>query len=106
MLVAGPVAGVGEDEDRFDLDFAVVSVSRGGVLFFGQFPERRGVFIVLDDVAGCDYVFEAVAFGHLSAFLAFSAHHEDCSVFLGELAHRRVAADELAGGNFHFELVG
>jgi hypothetical protein len=104
LLVAGPVATVCENEDGVDLD--LVEVAQAGVIRFvlGQLPEGSRVLVVFDDVAWCHDVLEAVAFGDLSAFLAFATHDEDRLVLLGHFTHGRVAADELAGRHFHFEL--
>ena len=104
LLVSGPVAGVGEDEDGFDVNLAVVTGPGRGEFLICQLAERGRVLIVLDDVAWGDDIAEAVAFGNFAAFLAFATNHEDGVIFFRQFAHRSVAADELAGGDFHFQL--
>ena len=61
-------------EDGFDLGASVISFSGIAVFFGGKFAERCGGCVVLDDVAWGNDVFEAVAFGYLSTFLAFAAY--------------------------------
>ena len=106
LLVAGPFAGVGEDEDGFDVEGGEVAGAAGLVFFRGEFAEGGRVHVVFDDVSGGDDVGEAVAFGDVPAFLAFAADDEDGVVLCCHFFHGRVAADELARGDFELELSG
>ena len=102
MLVPSPLAAIGEDEDGFD--FVVGEVAGAGVLQFrgGQLTEWCGVLIVFDDITGGDDVLEAVAFGDMSAFLAFTANDQHGSILGGHFSHGRVTANELARADFEF----
>lgn len=105
MLVARPVPAVREDEDGLDLHLAEVPRARVLDLVVRELAKGCGVRVVLDDIPGRHDIFEAVAFGHLPAFLALPTHDEHGLVLLRHFSHRRVPADELAGGDLDVELV-
>ena len=104
LLIACPVAAVGEDEDGFDLGLFQIDHARVLVFLLRQFAEGRCILLRLDYVAGCDDVLESVFPGDVAALLAFAADYKDGVVSLGHFAHGRVPADELAGAHLVFEL--
>ena len=97
LLVARPVAAVSKDENGLDLDLIEVASARVGPLLSRQLAERRRVRVILDNVAWCHHVAEAVALSHVSTFFTLAAHDEHRVVLLGHLPHRCVPANELAG---------
>jgi hypothetical protein len=110
MLVVCSEAKVGEwgyiHEDGFDLGLSEVTFPRIAMLVLGQLAEWCGCCVVLDDVARGDDIFESIAFGDLSAFLAFASDDEDGLVFVDHFSHWRVSADELCWCYFDVELAG
>jgi hypothetical protein len=105
LLIGSPISAVGKDKDGFDFSFAEVSGAGMLVFFFSKFAEWGSVLIVFDDVARGYNIFEAVAFGDLTALLALASNDENGVVPLSHFPHGGVAADELAGRNFHLELL-
>lgn len=106
LNVTSPVPGVGKDKDSINDNISEVTLTGVGVLLIRQLPERGGSGVVLDDIARSDNVLEAVALGYLAALFTLATDDEDGAVGVGHLAHRRVAADELAGLNVALELAG
>ena len=104
LLIPGPFSAVCEDEYGLDLMFPEVPCS--GILQFlvCEFSEGRSVLVVFDDIAGCDHVFEAVAFSYVPALVALASNHEDGSILRCHLFHWRMAADKLPRRDLQLEL--
>lgn len=104
--VAGPVTGVGKDEDGINDNVGEVAVTRSSVLLRSELAEGGGGRVVLDDVARGNDISEAVALSDLTALLTLTADNKDSLVLLGHLPHGGVAADELARLDVALELAG
>jgi hypothetical protein len=102
------VGGVGVDlhKDGFDLRLPMITYPRIAMFFFGQFAEWCRGFVIPDDVAWGNHIFESVAFGDFSAFLAVPSDDEDGVVFCDHFSHWRVSTNKLCWGNFDVKLTG
>jgi hypothetical protein len=100
-----PMARIRKHKDSVDVDLGEVSVSRVFVLVFRKYAERRNRRLPLHDIAGCDHILEAVAFGHVPTLFTVAAHDENRLVGLCHFSHGGVATDELARRYCHTELL-
>lgn len=93
-------------KNGFDLGFSEVALPRVGVLLVSQGSEGCCSFIVFDDIAWGNDVFESITLSDLSTLLAVTSNDENGVVFFDHLSHRSVTANKLRRGNFNVELSG
>ena len=106
LNVASPIARVGKDEDSVNGYVVEVALTTVGMLFRSELAEGSGGRVVLDDVAGCDDILEAVTLSNETALFTLTADNKDGAVLLSHFPHGGVAANKLARLDVLLELLG